>query len=119
MTNKTNIPIETIPAYERPIDKSSIDKRMAEQLEFENRSRTSPREISLPEDSPAKEAATSKTKKALAIGTAIVSGAVMTHLVGKAIDQELKTGEPPAYVKSNLDSRGMLRPSPDNTAQDK
>lgn len=122
MENKTNTPQELQPAYERPIDLASIDARMAEQIAFEGHGRTSPREQAAVENRSKEPEAltakrTNKAKRALAVGSAIVAGAVGTHFVGKAIDHEIKSGEPPAYLKSKADSRGMVTFTPPSEAE--
>lgn len=85
------LPEELLPAYERPIDLESIDKRMHAQLDFE-RTRVSPRGDTLDRDSRGtslNQEKAGKLRRNLAIGTMATVGAAGTVLgIERAYDQQ-------------------------------
>lgn len=91
-----NIPIELKPAYERPVDRASIDERMADQLAFENGSRTIPVSGSGLEasDQSKPNAKGDKLKKAAALGAMVIAGVASVHVTGRAIDHEIDIRQP-------------------------
>lgn len=64
----------------------------------------------------------SRPSRARKIGAVVAVAAGIAGsvpLIGKAIDYEIKSGEPPKYLKSKVDSRGMVTYTPENLAQNR
>jgi hypothetical protein len=95
MANETNTPEEQKPAYERSIDKESIDSRMQAQLDWEGNNRMSPLDTLSPKKDETR-ASNSRLapKKVLAMGATAVALGAGVYQMGKAIDHELNTGKP-------------------------
>lgn len=77
---KTALPVELMPAYERPVDKDSIDARMKAQLAFEDaHPQRSNRER--------RRGDGNFIRKSLAIGASVLALMGIVELTGRAIDQ--------------------------------
>ena len=116
MTTKTKTPTELLPAYERPIDRESIDRRMSDHLTWENSNRITPRtEIVVTggdkKEVPIKVKKIAKKAATLALAGVLAAGAVKG--IGNAVDHELDTGRPnidnpDGMYNTSVDSEGNI-----------
>ncbi|MEX2007091.1 MAG: hypothetical protein WD877_02935 [Candidatus Saccharimonadales bacterium] len=86
-------PDELRPAYERPVDQSSIDQRMAAQLDWEGSRRVAPRDVLSAEVIEPSTANVSKhraRKTAAVVGAAVLSAVGISYLFSEAYGHEIK-----------------------------
>lgn len=92
---QTPKPTELSPAYERPVDRESIDSRMKAQLDWEAEShRNAPRDIQIEKSG---NSAVNLGKIGKKAGAVVAAGAIAfggIKATERAIDHELDTGQP-------------------------
>lgn len=61
----------------------------------------------------------SKAKKTLALAGVVIAAGGASQLMGRAMDHEIKSGEPPAYLKSKVGPNGLITFTPENFPDEK
>lgn len=82
------LPLELKPAYERPLDRASIDARMDEQVAWEDIGRTAPRDSLADLDPKQRRNLGERARRALALGSLMAIGAGATvYMLDRAASQ--------------------------------